>query len=307
MTTYGICFTYNNYTPESILKCSGAVGQRGISYICWGREVGEEGTPHLQGYIQSKQKQFSRLQQVIGTCHMESQKGTSEQAKEYCKKDGNFSEYGVYVDIPKPKGKGCRNDLEAVKEAIARGESYDDICEAQFDTAAKYGKFIKERVQARDSGKQQEALKRQFETASLRPWQQALLDILTAEACLRKIHWIWESRGNAGKSWMANYLGCLHGATILTAGKKVDMAYIYAQNPSSIVIFDLSRTSEPVEGKSFLDGIYSLAEDLKNGRVVSTKYESKTVFFPTPHVVFLANFAPDMTKWSADRYFIKEI
>ena len=41
---------------------------------------------------------------------------------------------------------------------------------------------------------------------------------------------------------------------------------------------------------------------LKNGRVVSTKYDSKTIFFPIPHVIFFANFEPDYTKWSADLY-----
>ena len=81
------------------------------------------------------------------------------------------------------------------------------------------------------------------------------------------------------------------------------MAYIYAQNPTKTVLFDLSRTTEVTEdSKHRLDGIYSLAEDLKNGRVVSTKYDSKTIFFPIPHVIFFANFEPDFTKWSADRY-----
>jgi hypothetical protein len=50
-----------------------------------------------------------------------------------------------------------------------------------------------------------------------------------------------------------------------------------------------------------------LAEELKNGILVSGKYESKTVVFKVPHVIFFANFEPDMTKWSSDRYFVKNI
>lgn len=306
MTVYGICFTLNNYTDTDVRNVKGAVGQRGISYICFGLEVGEQGTPHMQGYLQGKQKQFTRLQQVIGKCHMEAARGTDEEAVEYCKKDGDFWESGVRVTLARVK-KGQRSDLEAVKAAIASGETYDDICETHFDQSAKYSRFIKERIQARDSGRQQSALREQFESAVLRPWQSALLDVCKETACPRKIHWMWENQGNVGKSWMANFLGCLHGATVLTAGKKVDMAFIYAQKPTPIVVFDLSRTTEPQDGKSFLDGIYSLAEDLKNGRVVSTKYESKTVYFPSPHVIFFANFAPDMTKWSSDRYFITHL
>jgi len=305
MSVYGICFTFNNYTDVDVRNVKGAVGQRGISYICFGLEVGDEGTPHMQGYIQGKQKQFARLQKVIGKCHMEAAKGTDEEAVVYCQKDGDFWESGVRVTLKRQQGK--RSDLEAVKQAIENGETYDDICDTHFDQSAKYSRFIKERIQARDSGRQQSALKGQFENAVLRPWQSALLAIVLEPACPRKIHWIWENQGNVGKSWMANYLGCLHGATVLTAGKKVDMAYIYAQKPTGIVVFDLARTTEPVDGKSFLDGIYSLAEDLKNGRVVSTKYESVVRYFESPHVIFLANYEPDMTKWSADRYFITKI
>ena len=310
MTHYGICFTYNNYTTEDILRIQGCVGQRGITYICYGREVGENGTPHLQGYLQSTMKNFQRLQMATGRCHMEAAKGSDTEAITYCQKDGDFWEGGERMEIKGRKERqGQRNDLEAVKNAIERGETYDDICDTQFETAARYSKFIKERVQARDSTKQLDSLKERFASSVLKPWQRDLMDVVTEEACPRKIHWLWETQGNVGKSYMASYLGALHGATVLTAGKKVDLAYIYAQKPTKIVLFDLSRTTETSEDsrKHYLDGIYSLAEDLKNGRIVSTKYESKTVFFPPPHVIFFANFEPDYTKWSEDRYFVTKL
>ena len=179
---------------------------------------------------------------------MEAAKGSDSEAIAYCQKDGDFWQGGERVTIKGRKDRqGQRNDLEAVKSAIDRGESYDDIRDTQFDTAAKYSKFIKERVQARDSAKQLNTLKERYESALLRPWQQALLDVVSEEACPRKIHWLWETEGNVGKSWMATYLGALHDATILTNGKKVDMAYIYAQKPTKIVLFDLSRTTEAQE------------------------------------------------------------
>ena len=74
---YGICFTYNNYTEADIIRIQGCIGQRGISYICYGREVGEQGTPHLQGYLQSTMKNFQRLQQAIGHCAMSQAKAES--------------------------------------------------------------------------------------------------------------------------------------------------------------------------------------------------------------------------------------
>lgn len=299
--------TLNNYTPEdvAILRTPNSK----LQYIIVGHEVGEEGTPHLQIYFQlvnqAKLTTIKRWGGPYERMHFEGAKGTDVEASDYCKKDGNFFELGNRKTMGR---KGARSDLLAVKEAIDRGEAYDTICDEHFNVASRCSKFIKERVQARESGRQQDSLRELYASAVMRPWQQALLDIVEEEACPRKIHWLWENEGNVGKSWMANYLGAMKGATILSGGKKVDLAYIYAQKPTKIVLFDLSRTTEATEErKHLLDGIYSLAEDLKNGRVVSTKYESKTVFFPPPHVIFFANFEPDYAKWSGDRYFVTKL
>ena len=48
-------------------------------------------------------------------------------------------------------------------------------------------------------------------------------------------------------------------------------------------------------------------EELKNGYVFSTKYESRFKRFHPPHVVIMMNEMPDMTKLSEDRYNIQEI
>lgn len=299
--------TLNNYTEEDVAILR--TPNNKLRYIIVGHEVGEQGTPHLQIYFQlEKQAMLTTIKRWGGPwskMHFETARGTNIEAADYCKKDGNFFEIGQ----PRQMGrKGARNDLEAVKEAIDKGQTYDEICETHFQQAASFSKFIKERVQARDSKQQLDTLREHYESSALRPWQQVLKDTIEEEADPRKILWLWENNGNVGKSWMANYLGAVHGAQILTSGKKVDMAYIYAQKPTNIVIFDLSRTTEQTEErKHILDGIYSLAEDLKNGRVVSTKYESKTVFFRPPHVIFFANFEPDRTKWSVDRYAVENI
>jgi len=308
MPTLAYCCTLNNYTPEEVAVLRN--GRQDIGYFIAGHEIGESGTPHLQIYFQlTRQVKITTMHRWPGwerMAHITPARGTDVEASDYCKKDGNYWEIGNRKQMGR---KGARNDLEDVKRAIDEGLTYDEICETHFQQAASFNRFIRERVQARDTQKQLDSLKERYESSLLRPWQAALLDVVEEDPNPRAIHWIWENTGNVGKSWMANYLGCLKGATILTAGKKVDMAYIYAQKPTNIVIFDLSRTTETTEEqrKHFLDGIYSLAEDLKNGRVVSTKYESKTVFFSPPHVVFFANFPPDMTKWSADRYLIQEL
>lgn len=309
---YGICYTLHDYTPAQTLSIQACLGKMGIGYVCFGREVcPTSGRPHLQGYLQMVTKpKYDRMKTMFGvpvagqSLKFTVANGSDVENYNYCSKDGDFWEAGNRQSIAGAK-KGQRTDVDAVKKAIDDGKSYDNICDENFETASRMHRFIKERVQARDTIKQLDTLRERYASSALRPWQQALLDVVSETACPRKIHWLWETTGNVGKSWMATYLGAVHGATILTTGKKVDLAYIYAQKPTTIVLFDLSRTNETAsesERKHYLDGIYSLAEDLKNGRVVSTKYESKTVFFDPPHVVFFANFEPDYTKWSADRY-----
>lgn len=321
---YAYTWTLNNYTPEELLKLRGCVGQRGITYICWGKEVGEQGTPHLQGYMQGMQKQFKRLKEAMGDRiaafqparaeagpsdkELRGEFGKPYTAIGYCMKDGDFEEYGTKQKHKGAKGAGSRSDLERVQEAINEGKSYDDVCDEFFGTAAKYHSYIQQRIKARDSGKQLATLRERYESATLKPWQRELRAELEEEPNDRTIVWIWDSVGGAGKSWMATFLGAVEGATILTVAKKADLAHIYSKVLSKVVIFDLSRTTAPQEGKEhFLDGIYSLAEDLKNGRIVSTKYDSHTAYFGVPHVVVFANYPPDMSKWSADRYDVREL
>lgn len=52
---------------------------------------------------------------------------------------------------------------------------------------------------------------------------------------------------------------------------------------------------------------YDFLEDVKNGYVFSTKYESRVKTLDNVHVVVNMNETPDMSKLSADRYHIIDI
>nr|UBJ25945.1 replication-associated protein [Giant panda circovirus 6] len=58
------CFTVNNWTPEEWDSITQVLGPT-VKYLCVGKEVGEGGTPHLQGYMELKKrkrlKQFGKL------------------------------------------------------------------------------------------------------------------------------------------------------------------------------------------------------------------------------------------------------
>lgn len=84
-------FTLNNYTEEE----EASVALLGAQYTVYGKEVGESGTPHLQGYVYFKsQRTLESLKKRIPRAHWEIRKGSHEQAREYCVKDGQVTEFG---------------------------------------------------------------------------------------------------------------------------------------------------------------------------------------------------------------------
>lgn len=128
----GYCFTINNYKDKHVksLKAMTKVGNFGIQYLVFGKEKGKEGTPHLQGYIHFKnRKRFSTVKKMFvenvgAKPHIENLRGTPEQAANYCKKDGEFYEFG---EFPEEAGHGKRNDLIEIKKYIDGGHSANDV------------------------------------------------------------------------------------------------------------------------------------------------------------------------------------
>lgn len=84
-------FTINNFEDEDKKKLCDLDCQ----YIVFGEERGEEGTPHLQGYVYFKTlKSLKQLKKVVERGHYEVAKGSAEQNRVYCTKDGEFVERG---------------------------------------------------------------------------------------------------------------------------------------------------------------------------------------------------------------------
>lgn len=95
------CFTLNNYTEKDMVALVEKFKGFDLHYIV-GKEVcPSTGTPHLQGYIESKGKLCFRPMEKFMTTkvHWEKCKGSRDENVKYCSKDGD---YITNMKVPRP-------------------------------------------------------------------------------------------------------------------------------------------------------------------------------------------------------------
>jgi hypothetical protein len=135
-----------------------------------------------------------------------------------------------------------------------------------------------------------------------RPWQKELASLITPDikANMRTIVWIYERKGNTGKSAMARWLKeenpscwivCDSPKSLLLYGRKV----IPNTWTGYGAIFDLHRKSE-MWNEEFCEKL----ADIKNGELGNYEH-------PSPHVIVFANWMPKILSISLDRWDIRHI
>ena len=283
-------FTLNNYTDEDVSRLRRLADS--VKYLLFGRETGESGTPHLQGMVLfSTTKRFGAVKGLIGSdAHIELCKNVPA-SETYCKKDDDFEEFGSY----QKRGESKREDLEKFKEDVKNGEvNLKRLRDMHSLVFAKYPRFAMEYVT-------DNAPKRVIIEHELHDWQKKLKTDLDAEPDDRKIVFVVDTEGNKGKTWFAHwYTSQSENCQVIQPGKKADMAYVLEVSVRVLFIdAPRSKQGEYVQ--------YDFLEDVKNGYVFSTKYESKVKQLQKCHVVVLMNEMPDMSKLSADRYEIIDL
>jgi hypothetical protein len=131
-------------------------------------------------------------------------------------------------------------------------------------------------------------------------WQLDVVDLIKTEPDNRSIHWYWEETGGFGKSSLVRYLCIRHGALLLS-GKAADMKYgivAYKEKQGTyptLIVVDMPRVMQDYIS-------YAGIEEVKNGVFFSTKYESGMAMMNHPHILCFANFEPDYSKMSEDRW-----
>jgi hypothetical protein len=124
------CFTLNNPTADEGNKLFRLQEEAEITYACIGFEEGEEGTEHLQGYVELRtRKRMSTVKNVLfRRGHYEVRRGSPTQASEYCQKDGLYIEWGE-----RSSGRrGERTDLLTIKHKLDQGCSMRKIADEHF-------------------------------------------------------------------------------------------------------------------------------------------------------------------------------
>jgi hypothetical protein len=187
-------------------------------------------------------------------------------------------------------------NLSETSEAEVRHELVSNP--AKCSVYARHAKVIKEIVRDLQQDDKLDELAAGFESAILKHWQNELNIYLKERPSERRVIWFTDVIGNTGKTWMSRYLlATLRENCIRLENSKSDNIK-YAYNGERVVIFDYSRSQADHVN-------YEVIESVKNGIMFSGKYESCSKTFDIPHVVIFANFEPDLTKLSADRWDVR--
>lgn len=300
-----LVFTVNNYTPEEKDKLVTLVERHpdDVAYVLFGHEVGESGTPHLQGVlILKKRLRFNQVHQLLGfnRIHLEVMRGTFAQASAYAKKDGDWLDFGEEPSVTQ----GKRTDLDMVIDWVKEFIADNDRAPSAWDIAQVHPKaLVKHRNLPQVARLMVPKVPSNFQGGEARDWQTVLEGQLdTPSDDDRKIMFYVDPVGNTGKTWFTRYYLAKHvdSVQILGTGSYNDLAYMVDET-CSVFFFNVPRG-----GMEFLP--YRLLESLKDRLVQSNKYESRTKILPKiPHVVVMCNEMPDMTKLSEDRYDITEL
>lgn len=287
MSSRRYCFTINNPIESDYSNLT--LDALNAKFLIYQHETGTNGTPHIQGYVEfGRVVRHSACKHLLPRAHIESAKGDRESNVKYCSKEPRI---GETVRLGKDGGQGRRNDIKEYVASVRRGSTDSELLDEHPSAYARYPR-LKQQIAIADRRIQPVPL-REF-----REWQRSVLELLKSPPHPRRIHWYWDRTGNTGKTALARHLVSNHNAFYATGGKHADILCAYALEP--VIVFDLPR--------AYKDKVpYCVLENLKNGMIFSSKYESRTLIFDVPHVIVFANFEPDKDQLSEDRWDVHNV
>ncbi|WP_445772342.1 hypothetical protein [Rheinheimera sp.] len=281
-------------------------------YIYQGELAPTTKRQHLQMYVQFNQKEsISTIKKIFQnkSLHAKAQTyGDAEPCITYCTdrhrdEEGNPKEiFKPHTEYGTPKHQGKRNDLVSVIDKMKEGQSPMEQAKEDDKVAQLYLQYhngLNEMFYSIQQENTYNEIKEELSNIKLREFQKEIIEIVKGQPDDRTIYWYYETTGNTGKSLLTKYLTANYNAIMINTGKQAEILHAYKYQP--VIVFDLPRTLEQNES------IYTTMEVLKNGHYFSSKYDSKSVMTKVPHIIVFANYLPDTSKLSKDRWNIKQI
>jgi hypothetical protein len=296
------CFTHNNPSPKDEQMFAPIIER--VKLAMYSLEIGAGGTPHLQGWlILNSPQRLTFLKRVNNSTHWEAMRGTIESNILYCSK---APVQGPWY-IPDEK-----TVLAAKKKAKPQLAEFVDAVIAR-DTASVWRepgfilhkRCIYEVAEMVSSAKRLSDMKAEFAEFHLRPWQQQCMDLL-AEQNKRQVLWVYEHEGNIGKTTFARYLISEHKYLYFRSKTSMgEIGHIISRDVSGGIVFDLPRDCHDKDDNILVS--YRTLEDLKDGLISTTKYAGFSGVIGSQKLLVFANYPPDRSKLSADRWVVRQI
>lgn len=324
-------FTWNNYTEDDVARLMDVNKlDPSIDYLTFSFEIGEQGTPHLQGYVE-----YNKATRINASCKKLDPtrggrgKGATPHAVWCLVADKNRQANINYVNKPETKdpammmedgitpiifkwqrpgnertrGEGAAEERKAEwtakLEYLRENPDLATFSKENPEEGFKYSHGIKMLSAAMKENDTREMVTSLYPyNMRMRLWQRSLVKLLSRDADDRSIFWIYDEAGGGGKSILTKWLGVHAGACCLSNGRTQDISFAY--KGERIVIFDLTRSMEETIN-------YSAIEMLKNGTWFSAKYESAGKIVAPPWVLIFANCLPQTWRMTGDRWAIIDL
>lgn len=144
-----------------------------------------------------------------------------------------------------------------------------------------------------------------IDSVELYGWQKDILKLVEQPLEFRKVYWYWSMQGQMGKTSFIRHLRIKYGNRCMYFnGAKKDILYAFGiaieKHDVDICCFGLTRSDMNCCS-------YKSLEILKDGIAFSTKYESGDMVFNPPHVIVIANWPPDTSRLSKDRWVVTNV
>jgi len=286
---------------EALILClNKGTCKRGIrAFIIGFENAPTTRTPHLQGYVEfSGRVSLTGARRYLSKAHWEVARGTSDKNYRYCSKDGKFAALGLWER--KANGTWGCSRKGSVHTSVMRGllgdAKQDYIYEERY--LQRKSQYDEWNMEVRLLMGRQDRFRR-YSQALLSDFQMQVVRKLHDQSD-RQVLWVSDLDGGTGKSFLAHFLNACYDYELIDGvTRTADVAHLLSTSFRGIV-FDVTRSS----AQHFN---YSTLESCKNGFIMSGKYKGiKRIFNPVPVAVF-ANFYPDKSQLSSDRWDILEI